>query len=89
MLRPPPLARFSDRKIDLMESGDTAITAQLVLCVPAGWDTYLSREFHEIHQNLAALEWNVMVVGEVEDDCVLESMRRARVVLLWECYEFL
>jgi hypothetical protein len=72
-----------------MESGDTALTSEFVLCIPAGWDTYISREFYEIHQHLAALGWKVMVVGEVEDDCVLESTRRSRVVLLWECYEML
>ena len=72
-----------------MESGDTDTIGDLVLCVPAGWDAYISREFHEIHQRLAALGWTVMVVGEADDRHILKRARSARVLLLWECYEIL
>ncbi|WP_245964757.1 glycosyltransferase [Trinickia dinghuensis] len=73
----------------MMESSDDVATGDLVLCVPMGWDTYISREFHEIHRNLVALGWKLMVVGAVEEEQLLESIHRARVVLLWECYELL
>ena len=71
------------------EAGERAVDDDLLLCVPAGWEIYISREFHEIHQNLAALGWKVMVVDVADDEQVLESAREARVVLLWECYELL
>lgn len=60
-----------------------------VLCLPRGWDTYISQEFHEIHQCLTALGWKSITVGEVEDDELLDIVRQARLVLLWECYEVL
>lgn len=72
-----------------MESNGVAATGDLVLCVPPGWNTYISREFHEIHQHLAALGWKLIVAGAIDDDELLASVRRARVALLWECYELL
>ncbi|WP_116139736.1 glycosyltransferase [Trinickia diaoshuihuensis] len=72
-----------------MEAGDITENSDLLLCIPAGWDAYISREFYEIHQRLATLGWKVMVVGEDEDNCILAAAREARVVLLWECYEIM
>jgi hypothetical protein len=70
-----------------MESSDANAHGDFVLCVPAGWESYISREFHEIHQHLAALGWKVNVVDAIGDEQILESVHRASVVLLWECYE--
>lgn len=72
-----------------MESNDVPATGDLVLCVPPGWNTYISREFHEIHQHLVALGWKLIVADAIDDDELLASVRRARVALLWECYELL
>lgn len=72
-----------------MESNDGAVTGDFVLCAPMGWEAYISKEFYEIQQNLAALGWKLMVVGSVEDERLLDTVRQARVVLLWECYELL
>lgn len=60
-----------------------------MLCVPKGWDTYISREFHEIHRGLVDLGWSLFVVEEVDDKQLLDILHRARFVLLWECYEML
>lgn len=72
-----------------MESSYTDAGGDLVLCVPIGWESYISREFYEIHRYLGALGWKVMVVDAIADDRILGSVHRARVVLLWECYELL
>ncbi len=60
-----------------------------LLCLPAGWDTYISQEFHEIHQCLIALGWKSITVGEVDDEQLLDIARQARLMLLWESYEVL
>lgn len=67
----------------MRESG----TGELVLCVPSGWETYISLEFHEIHQGLVAQGWTRLVIGEVDDAVILKAIRQARVALLWEVYE--
>src|SRR5438552_8677735 len=60
-----------------------------LLCVPAGWETYISREFHELQEGLVARGWTKLVIGELEDTAIVAAIRRARVVLLWEAYELL
>lgn len=72
-----------------MESSEIPITGDFVLCVPKGWSAYISREFHEIHQNLVALGWILVTVDETDDEELLAIVREARLVLLWECYEIL
>ena len=60
-----------------------------ILCVPSGWETYISLEFHELHQGLEARGWTRLVIGEVEDTTIVAAIRNASVVLLWEAYEFI
>lgn len=72
-----------------MEPIDADPNDDLILVVPTGWDSYISKEFHEIHRSLATLGWKLMVVDVASDEQLLESIRRAPSVLLWECYEFI
>jgi hypothetical protein len=72
-----------------MESDSVATTGDIVLCVPKGWGTYLSREFHEIHAGLVELGWKLLIVEDTGDQPLLDAIYRARCVLLWECYELL
>jgi len=68
----------------------TALTAEpgeLVLCVPAGWESYISLEFYEIQQGLVARGWNQWVIGEDDDAAILHAISNARSALLWEAYE--
>src|SRR5438105_1231086 len=71
----------------LERSGDTE--AQLVLCVPKGWDSYISCEFYELQLELARLGWKKLVIGETDDATILSAIKNARAVLLWEAYELL
>jgi hypothetical protein len=71
------------------ESGVTPSPGEWVLCVPSGWDTYISLEFHELHQGLVARGWTRLCIGETEDGEILRAIRTARVALLWEAYELL
>ncbi|WP_146166186.1 hypothetical protein [Trinickia symbiotica] len=80
---------MTDFQFDIGESSEAAPPDAFVLCTPKGWDSYISREFHEIHQNLASLGWTMMVVDETDDERLRDVIRRARLVLLWECYEIL
>jgi hypothetical protein len=72
-----------------MESDDGTKTGDFVLCVPKGWDAYISREFHEIHRGLVDLGWSLYVVEETDDKQLIDILHRARCVLLWVCYEML
>ena len=72
-----------------MEPSDVAVAGDFVLCVPAGWEAYISKEFYEIHQHLASLGWKSIEVDSVDDARLVDCVRRARLVLLWECYELL
>ncbi|PTB21613.1 hypothetical protein C9I57_08270 [Trinickia symbiotica] len=83
------IAMMTDFQFDIGESSEAAPPDAFVLCTPKGWDSYISREFHEIHQNLASLGWTMMVVDETDDERLRDVIRRARLVLLWECYEIL
>lgn len=72
----------------------TALTAEpgeLVLCVPAGWESYISLEFYELHQGLVAHGWTKLVIDEMEDAALVTAIQRARAraALLWEAYELL
>lgn len=60
-----------------------------VLCVPKGWDTYISGEFFEIHQALENKGWLKLIIDEASDADLLAAIREAEVVLLWEAYEFI
>jgi hypothetical protein len=60
-----------------------------LLCVPAGWETYISREFYELQEGLVAIGWTKLVVDEAEDAVIVTAIHRARIVLLWEAYELL
>lgn len=60
-----------------------------LLCVPKGWDTYISQEFHEIHLGLERLGWKKLVIDDTPDDTILDAWHDARIVLLWEAYELL
>jgi hypothetical protein len=61
----------------------------LLLCVPPGWETYISREFHELQEHLVALGWTKLIIGETSDTAIVDAIRRAKIVLLWEAYELL
>lgn len=61
----------------------------LLLCVPAGWETYISREFHELQQGLVALGWVMLIIDNATDEEIIRAIARADVVLLWEAYELL
>lgn len=62
---------------------------ELILCVPKGWDTYVSCEFSEIHSELCRHGWCKIVIDDLEDDNLLNTIKKARIVLLWEGYELL
>lgn len=70
---------------------DTSLTEEgiFLLCVPAGWDTYISLEFYELQQGLVGCGWTKVVIDEVDDVVIIDAINRARVVLLWEAYELL
>jgi hypothetical protein len=65
------------------------MTNDFILCVSKGWDSYISCEFHEIHTELIKLGWKRLVIDEVNDMDILSAIHRAKVVLLWEAYEFI
>ncbi|VVE20668.1 hypothetical protein PTE30175_03036 [Pandoraea terrae] len=60
-----------------------------VLCVPAGWENYISLEFYEMQQSLVTYGWTKLVIGESDDAAILSAIRDAQVVLLWEPYELI
>lgn len=60
-----------------------------VLCVPSGWESYISLEFYEIQQTLVTYGWTRMVIDDVDDAVILSAIRNARIVLLWEAYELI
>lgn len=60
-----------------------------LLCIPAGWENYISLEFHELQEGLVAHGWTKLVIDEDDDKTILASIHHAQVVLLWEAYEFL
>jgi hypothetical protein len=60
-----------------------------LLCVPAGWETYISREFYELQEGLTTRGWTKLVIGEVDDAVIVALIQRARIVLMWEAYELL
>lgn len=72
-----------------MRVSEVEKNGDLVLCVPSGWEAYISREFYEIHRGLVELGWNLEIVDEADERQLMESVHRARVILLWECYELL
>lgn len=61
----------------------------LILCVPTGWEKYISLEFHELQESLVALGWRKLVIGEISDTAIIAAIQQARTVLLWEAYELL
>ena len=65
-----------------MELTDRAPTGDFVLCVPKGWDAYISKEFHEIHWGLVELGWTVLIVEETDETTLRDVIHRARFVLL-------
>jgi hypothetical protein len=62
---------------------------KLILCVPQGWESYISCEFFEIQSHLVKLGWSKLVIDEISDEYILNSIFKAKVVLLWEAYEFI
>jgi hypothetical protein len=62
---------------------------KFLLCIPIGWETYISREFYEIQEGLVAHGWTKLVIGEMEDAAIVAAIHRAKIVLLWEAYELL
>jgi hypothetical protein len=76
------------RGVNQLEAHDVR-REKLLLCVPAGWDAYLSGEFSELHESLVELGWSKVVIGNDADADILDAMQRALVVILWEGYEFL
>lgn len=60
-----------------------------LLCVPKGWESYISREFYELQQGLVDRGWTRLIIDEVEDTVIVAAIERARIVLLWEAYELL
>lgn len=62
---------------------------RFLLCVPLGWDTYITREFYEIHEHLVAQGWTKLIIGKDDELQIVEAIERAEIVLLWEAYELL
>lgn len=60
-----------------------------LLCVPRGWESYISREFYELQEGLVKRGWTKLVIDEVADSVILAAMSISSTVLLWEAYEFL
>lgn len=67
----------------------TSISTGKVLCVPSGWESYVSCEFHEIHCELESLNWKKIIVNGENDFEVLDEIACANVVIFWELYEFI
>lgn len=65
------------------------MTNDFILCVSKGWDAYISCEFDEIHSALVKLGWQKLVIDETSDLDILRAISHAKVVLLWEAYEFI
>ena len=63
--------------------------AKYLLCVPDGWDRYISAEFYELHQGLLARGWQCLLIDVIPDAQLLAAIETAEVVLLWEAYELL
>lgn len=80
---------MKDVLFDVCESNEVAAPGTLVLCTPKGWGTYISREFHEIHENLATLGWTILTVDELEDEQLFQVINQAALLILWECYEII
>lgn len=76
-------------EVHRMPDAPAAEPGELLLCVPAGWEAYISLEFHELQHTLVAQGWSLLEIGKVDDAAILVAIRRARIVLLWEAYEFL
>ncbi|HWZ47185.1 MAG TPA: hypothetical protein VNX00_03080, partial [Herbaspirillum sp.] len=47
---------------------------KFLLCVPIGWETYISREFYEIQEGLVAHGWTKLVIGEMEDAAIVAAI---------------
>ncbi len=62
---------------------------KLLLCIPSGWDTYISCEFYEIQQHLISLGWTKLIINEDSEELIINSIREAHTVLLWEAYELI
>jgi hypothetical protein len=67
----------------------TTESGSCLLCVPTGWETYISGEFFEIHAELVKKGWIKLIIDEIGDTELITAIRKADVVLLWEAYEFL
>ncbi|MDM8358270.1 glycosyltransferase family protein [Pandoraea communis] len=67
----------------------TVKKGQYVLCVPAGWESYISLEFYEMQQTLVSYGWTKLVIGEFDDVVIMSAIHEAQVVLLWEAYELI
>ena len=78
-----------DRKKSGGQREQDQINGAMVLCVPAGWENYISGEFDEIHQALVRRGWIRLVIDEMRDADILARIDTARVVLMWEAYELL
>lgn len=79
-----------DRENGDRTSNDAAPDSEkLVLCVPAGWEKYISLEFHEIQKFLVKCGWLRVVVDEDDDAHILSAISDADVVIMWETYEFI
>jgi glycosyltransferase involved in cell wall biosynthesis len=61
----------------------------LTLCVPRGWDSYISCEFNEIHEQLSKLGWNRIIIDDYTDEEILKKIRISTSIILWEAYEFI
>ena len=59
------------------------------LCVPKGWDRYISCEFEELHNELEKLGWRKLIIDEIRDEEILASFGEFEVILLFEAYDFL
>jgi hypothetical protein len=80
------IASFDDNHVPDTRKKENGM---FLLCVPAGWETYISREFHELQEGLSTRGWTKLVIGETSDTAIVAAIRQAKVVLLWEAYELL
>lgn len=63
--------------------------ARKVLCAPAGYDAYISKEFDEVQRNLVRLGWKYAPIDEENGKRTLQQLEGASAILFFEAYDFI
>lgn len=57
--------------------------------MPEGYENYISKEFHEIHEGLEKHGWRKLTLSESNDEEILASLKWADAILFFEAYDFI